>query len=135
VEFVVVFESTDKAAADRFKSLPEGQIVAGHNDIEGFTRRWKAYVANNDPDAEPAVSPLSFLPKVEVLELPQSITSDEKQGIEAISVYLEKKGKAANYHPTPEEEAARKNAIDTKAVHSLLFSLQCIYVAIGCSSH
>jgi hypothetical protein len=31
-------------------------------------------------------------------------TGDEKRALEVIRQYVQKKGKAANYHPTPEEE-------------------------------
>lgn len=117
VDSVVVLGCSEALAADRLKRLPPQEVLPGHNDEEGFRRRWARYAAINELNslglpavvggAEAALSPLPFIQdSVEVLELPEATCADVAQASRLLSLYVTKRGVAANYHPTAAEEAA-----------------------------
>lgn len=121
VDSIVLLGCSEALAAARFKRLPRDQLLPGHNDEEGFQRRWARWqaimgvdaltgVAASGVDAAAAAtlqSPLPFVQdSVEVLELPESLAADAHRAMPVVMAYVTKKGKAFNYHPTPEEEAA-----------------------------
>jgi len=72
--FVVSLDCTEDCARQRFKDLPEDQIVADHNDEDGFDRRWARFEWLMDPQAEVVQNPLDFFKQLEVLEVPQENT-------------------------------------------------------------
>lgn len=108
VDFVVSLECGEPLASERCKDLPADELRAGHNDEAGFKRRWAAYQATHDPEADPLCSPLEALTHVEVLDVPEELLDVVPDALAVMSMYVEKKGAPYNYHPTPAEvEAAR----------------------------
>ena len=136
VDSIVFLGCSESMAAQRCKALPAESVIPGHNDEEGFHRRWArwATIMELNPatatgaalasatagapvhGGDAALSPLSFVQdSVEVLELSESVAADSAKALQLISIYCNTKtGRAANYHPTPEEEAQAKQAADTK---------------------
>lgn len=48
VDSVIVLNCSQSLAIERMKRLPPSQLVPGHNDEEGFLRRWARYCAVNE---------------------------------------------------------------------------------------
>jgi adenylate kinase len=112
--FVVSLECTEEVARQRFKDLPEAEVVADHNDEDGFDRRWARYEYVMNPEAEVIMSPMGFFKHVEILEIPLESTVNVDSAQTAINSYMSKGGKPFNFHPTPEEEEAKRSAEESK---------------------
>jgi len=114
VDYIVSFEVSEEEAQSRFKALPAQQVQVGHNDEAGFQRRWRSFLYFNDPEAESPTSPLAFLPKLEVLQVPSELAANPALCLSVMGMYLSKNGKAHNYHPTPEELEEKRLAVEHK---------------------
>jgi len=126
VDSIIVLSCSEELAAERTKHLAPESIVAGHNDEEGFQRRWNrwcAIVELNPTTGQPApiseshYSPLAFIQdSVEVLDVPESVAAspDVAKTLQLLTLYANKKGVAYNYHPTPEEQAETEKKEATK---------------------
>jgi len=114
-KFVISLETTKDAAQARLQNTSEDEAVAGHNDEEGFQRRWGTYEYVCDDKAEGPSEPLAFFKGVEVLEIPQDISASADTGFATMSKYVEAGGKVFNFHPTPKEQVEEKERQDKEA--------------------
>jgi adenylate kinase len=121
VHSIVSFDCTLEVAEERMKALDEVQVTAGHNDEDGFARRWATYEYVNDPQMEVSISPLSFFGKaLEILEVPMETAVDNAATLSALQIYINTGGKAFNYHPTEGEQASAKAAAEATATANSL---------------
>jgi len=134
VDSVVLLSCSEPLAATRLKHLAAAEVRPGHNDEEGFARRWARFHAIQEANGTAATggsagdalaaqpqhihNPLHFVADaVEVLELPEDVAADSaSRGLDIVLQYISKKsGRPANYHPTPEEtEAAQRTADEAR---------------------
>lgn len=114
-QFVVSLETTKEAAQARLQSMTEADTIAGHNDEDGFARRWATHEYVFDDKAEGPTEPLAFFRGIEVLEVPEDISASEDTGFSSISNYVEGGGKPFNFHPTPKEQQEEKERQDKEA--------------------
>lgn len=114
VHKVISLEVSREAASARFQELAEGDLVEGHNDEEGFARRWAMHEFTMEETPEEPNDPLKFFRSsstaLEVLELPEGIAAANDTGLSAITKYVESGGKPFNFRPTPEEQAEAEEA-------------------------
>jgi adenylate kinase len=108
VDFVVSLSVGEEEGALRFKALPEAEVVADHSDEKGFRRRYGRHAAINDPENEKNIAPTAFLVDVELLDMTPETLASDSAAMEQMALYIEKRGKPFNYHPTAEEVAARE---------------------------
>lgn len=115
-ELVVSLETSKEKAQARLQSMSEGDTIPGHNDEEGFARRWATYEYTCDASKlEGPTEPLAFFRSTEILEVPEDISASEDTGFSNISKYVEAGGKVFNFHPTPKEQADEKERQDKEA--------------------
>jgi adenylate kinase len=114
-QFVLTFSCTEETAARRSRDMPADQFVDGHNDEDGFRRRWTKFVTTNDPQQADSQSPLSTMDGIEILEIQEELADDEAKARNAIEIYLEQGSRPFNYHPTPEEALARASQAEADA--------------------
>jgi adenylate kinase len=117
VNYVIVLNTTKQDAAARFKALAPELVKEGHNDEAGFKRRWALWESINNPDARQLkesqgrpLAALQYLDTVEAFEVPSPMTVMPKQALNAMNLYLCNQQKSYNYHPTPEEVLASRQA-------------------------
>jgi adenylate kinase len=110
IENIVVLEGEMAEMAGRSKKLEGNAVILGHNDAEGFKRRWNRWEFIENKAAPEIISPLAMLTSQEILYLPQSLAENPEKALETVQLYIEKKGKPYNYHPTPEEIATKDEA-------------------------
>lgn len=106
--YIVSLDCTEDVARQRFKEIPEGDVVADHNDEDGFDRRWQRYEYVNNLDQEVLMSPMGFFNQLELLEIPLERTVDKTVALSSMVDYMSKGGKPFNFHPTPEEKETKR---------------------------
>ena len=117
VHSIISLDCTVEVAEERIKALEEVQVTAGHNDEDGFARRWAKYEFVNDPQTEVSISPLAFFGKaLEILEISMETAKDNSATLSALQIYINHGGKAFNYHPTEVERSSAAAATEVAAM-------------------
>lgn len=109
VDSAVLLEVSEQLAQARLQRLQPELVRPNHNDEEGFRRRWARHAAIHDTlgGLDAPHSPLLFVQDggVDVLRVPESVGADPDRALPLMLSYVQKRGPAFNYHPTPEEVA------------------------------
>lgn len=116
VDYVISLSVSSEVAATRYKSLPESSVMVGHNDEEGFKRRWARYQIIHDVNNDTPLSALSAVTElyhIETLDVPEHVAADDNAAIRTVTNYINTSNKY-NYHPTEQEKATAKAIIDAK---------------------
>lgn len=109
VDSVIFLSISEELASNRSKNL--SHHIVGHDDQEGFNRRWGRFSLQQDFDHGSA-NPIIFIQdSIEILELSEIIAADTERAMKLIEMYCASssggskgKGRPSNYHPTPEEQ-------------------------------
>jgi adenylate kinase len=126
---VVNLQTSQEAAAQWLRALPEADVVATHTDEAGFKRRWANFQIINSAEMEPPMAPLVVLPHIETLDIDAvSTAADGDDDADANDVdaqvegftakmlnYINSGGVAFNYHPTLQHVASVRAAAATAA--------------------
>lgn len=118
IQFAVSFDVSSSVLVERLCSLPPTDVIAGHNDEDGFKRRYARWTELNQPSlTDKWQSPFAFLQQhIENLQLSEEKIADTSMGLRLISAYVERNGRPNNFHPTEEElEAARRTEAERAA--------------------
>lgn len=99
---VILLEESEEYIRNRVLSLKESDIIPGHNDEEGFKRRYEIYMKNNHSSKnQTTLTYFEVNCKIEII--PLKLTTPPKEAMDYLSTYIEKKKAPFNYHPTEEE--------------------------------
>ncbi len=98
----------------RVLAMPPAEVEGTHNTDQGFKRRITRYRAENKADkGETAVSVLETCTGTEALMVEVRADRDERDILDNICVYVERRGRPNNFHPTSGEAAAARTDKDT----------------------
>lgn len=110
IQYAVSMDVSESVLVERLCSLPSSDVIVGHNDEDGFKRRFARWQELNQPSlTDKWQSPFAYLQQhIETLQLSEEKIADTSLGLKLITAYVERNGRPNNFHPTEEElEAAR----------------------------
>ncbi|CRG95286.1 P-loop containing nucleoside triphosphate hydrolase, putative [Plasmodium gallinaceum] len=113
-EFIVILKAKEELCRKRMMNLPEEEIIKGHNDENGFERRFKKYTNENcrndyfENDEKKTIEDYFIEKEIEVFNVNISEDSLLEDILTNIFIYIEKNKKFYNFLPSTDEILKKK---------------------------